>query len=220
MFEFITENLLVLGVIAGVLQVIGYWLYITDDHIEPNPVTWFMFAYGTALLTLLEWDTDATIPELILPAVCSVLAVYVSYQCWKKARLITPSMWWPRDWWPDDIVERWSFISDIIITVAYVFAWWLAAYAFISTEHKELAVFLFLFLSNLSTFPSFYPIIKSTYLAPEKEAALPWFTWAAAYALLGVITYATQGNFWNILMFYPVSNAVLHGVVGILAAKR
>ncbi len=220
MIEIITNNLLIFGLIAGGLQLLGYIFYIFDEDIDPNPVTWFMFAYGTALLTILEWDKDATFAELILPLVCSVLAIYVSAICWIKVRKGNPSQWWPRDWWPEEKWERWSFTSDIIITIAYIFAWALAVSAFISTNHKELAVFMFLFLSNLSTFPSFYPILKTTFQNPEREAALPWFIWSLAYLTLGLVTYSTQGDFWHILMFYPISNAFLHALVGVLAARR
>jgi len=220
MLEFLSEHILLLGVIAGLLQLLGYIFYIFNEDIDPNPVTWFMFAYGTGLLTILEWDKDATFPELILPTVCSVLAIYVSYRCWKTARRLDPHRWWPRDWWPEDIWERWSFISDIFITFAYIAAWGLAISTLISGESKEVAVFMFLFLSNLSTFPSFYPILKTTYQKPEREAALPWFVWTLAYAVLGLVTYAAQGELWHILMFYPLSNVFLHGLVAVLAARR
>ncbi len=221
MTELLTiDNLLFWGIIAGLLQVVGYWIYIADDKIDPNPVTWFMFAYGTGLLTILEWDKDASVPELILPAVCSVLSIYVSFRCWKKARAMNPKAWWPRDWWPEDTWERWSFISDIIITIGYVVAWVLATYAIISTDHKAIAVFVFLLLSNLSTIPSFYPILRTTYLYPEREVASPWIIWTLAYVILTFITYETQGTFWHILMLYPVINVVLHGVLAVLAGRR
>ena len=48
--------MLYLGLLAGLLQLVGYLLYVRDEEIEPNPVTWLMFAYGTMLLTVLEWD--------------------------------------------------------------------------------------------------------------------------------------------------------------------
>jgi hypothetical protein len=219
MIDILSEHILLIGIIAGLLQLLGYAFYILNDDIDPNPITWFMFAYGTGLLTILEWDKDATLPELILPTICSILAIYVSYRCWKTARKIDPMRWWPRDWWPDDVWERWSFISDIFITCAYIAAWGLTISTLISSESKELAVFMFLFLSNLSTFPSFYPILKTTYENPEREAALPWFIWTLAYAALGIVTYIAQGEFWTILMFYPLSNVLLHGLVAVFAAR-
>jgi hypothetical protein len=212
-----TEIIITLGVLAGTLQVIGYLLYITDEKIDPNPVTWFMFAYGTGILALLEWDSDATWPELFLPIACAVFAIYVSFRCWRKARVLDPSRWWPKDWSPEDKWERWSFISDITITVGYVLAWALATWAILTPEYREFAVLAFLFLSNVSTFPSFYPLLRETYLYPHKENWKPWATWSLAYTVLGIVTYASHIEIWYSLMFYPVANAFLHGLTGWLA---
>ncbi|MBY0538156.1 hypothetical protein K2P47_02015 [Patescibacteria group bacterium] len=214
--------LLLLGIIAGILQVVGYLIYILHEDIDPNPVTWFMFAYGTAILTILEWDTDATFPELILPSVCAVFAIIVSYRCWVRARKNDPTNWWPEDWWPNDKYDKFSFVSDIVITIGYVSIWFLILFGNLEIETKETFVVLFLFLSNLSTFPAFYPILRTTYNSDYTEAASPWFIWALAYALLGIVTFITHDALWHPLMFYPLSNAFLHALVGIFAlrAKR
>jgi hypothetical protein len=212
--------LLIGGIIAGLLQLLGYILYIRNEDIDPEPVTWFMFAYGTLILAVLEWDANATIAELILPTVCGTLAIYVSYRCWKKARHLNPQKWWPEDWWPEDYLDRISFIGDIAITVAYIAAWIFAGMAFLNTETRELAVLAFLFLSNLSTFPSFFPILHSTWKNPEREFWQPWIIWSLAYALLAWVTWSTHSEFWHALMFYPVSNALLHAIVGILSLRR
>ncbi len=212
-----------LGILAGFFQILGYFFYIKDENIDPNPVTWFMFAYGTGILTLLEWDMGATLAELFLPIACSVLSIYVSWRCWKKARSIDPNKWWPEDWWPEDFWEKGSFVSDIIITIGYITAWALAAWSLLTPEYREIAVISFLILSNLSTFPSFYPLLKQTSLEPHKEHWLPWATWTLAYGILAVVTYLIQNEFWHILMFYPLSNVFLHGLTAWLArpgAKR
>ena len=211
------DSIFLLGVLAGGLQVLGYILYIRDDSIDPNPVTWFMFAYGTGILALLEWDSNASWPELFLPIACSVFAIYVSYKCWKKARSINPLRWWPEDWWPEDKWEKWSFISDIAITIGYILAWSLATWAILSPEHKEVSVLCFLFLSNLSTFPSFYPLLKETYYKPQKENWKPWFVWTLAYGVLAIVTYKSHSTFSYSLMMYPVTNIFLHGLTAWLA---
>jgi hypothetical protein len=211
------DSLLMFGIVAGLLQLLGYILYLSIQNIDPNPVTWFMFAYGTAILTVLEWDAHATLPELILPTVCAVLAVVVSFRCWTKARRLDPTRWWPEDWWPEDKWERWSFVSDILITIGYVSAWILVAASLLPEAYMYIAVLTFLFLSNLSTFPSFYPLLRETYIHPHKEHWAPWAVWALAYAILGFVTYSTHGDIFHPLMFYPVSNAVMHGLVAFLS---
>jgi hypothetical protein len=178
-----------------------------------------MFAYGTLILAILEWDIQATFAELILPTVCGLLSIVVSVKCWKKAREINPNRWWPEDWWPEDYWDRFSFAGDLIITAGYMAAWVLATFAVLSSDGREWVVVAFLFLSNLSTFPAFYPIFHSTYDNPEREHWLPWTIWAVAYAILGLVTYLTHNEFWHALMFYPLSNAFLHAIVAILAVR-
>lgn len=214
-----TEIIFTLGIFAGLLQVLGYVLYVRDEEIDPNPVTWFMFAYGTGILALLEWDTDATWPELFLPITCAAFSIYVSYRCWKKARKRDPSRWWPEDWWPEDKWEQGSFVSDVFITIGYIAAWALATFALLTPEYREYSVLAFLFLSNLSTFPSFYPLLRQTYYNPETENWLPWTIWTIAYACLGIVTFYSQGEFWHPLMFYPLSNVFLHGLVAVFARR-
>jgi len=212
--------LLMGGIIAGLLQLLGYIFYIRNEDIDPEPVTWFMFAYGTLILAVLEWDANATFAELILPTVCGTLAIYVAYRCWKKARKSNPTKWWPEDWWPEDFYDRLSLISDLLITLLYIAAWILAGMAFLDQDTREVAVLAFLFLSNLSTFPSFYPILHSTWKNPKREHWLPWLIWAVAYAVLAAVTYATHESFWHPLMFYPVSNVVMHTLVSVLALRK
>lgn len=218
------DYLLIIGVLAGIVQIIGYGIYIYLDHtyetIDPNPITWFMFAYGTFVLAILEWDSEATYAELIVPVVCSVGAIWVAWRCWQKARRHNPSSWWPNDWWPNDPWERGSFISDIVITIAYIGAWILASATLLTEEGRMWAVLIFLLLSNLSTFPQFWPIFSTTYKNPRREHWLPWFVWTVAYGLLGIVTYLTHGTFWHVLMFYPASNFILHAVVGIISLKK
>lgn len=212
------DVLLFLGVMAGLLQLAGYLVYISDEHIDPNPVTWFMFAYGTAILTVLEWDSAAHIPELILPTVCAFFAIFVSGRCWIRARRVDPKKWWPEDWWPEDKIEQLSFISDGLITVGYIGIWILVAYGAVSAETKTTGVFLFLLLSNISTFPAFYPIINQTYKNPEREKKLPWIIWTLAYLVLAYVTYKIHNEFWNILMLYPISSALLHALTAVAVA--
>lgn len=216
---FFFEQILLWGLAAGLLQAIGYVLYIRNQDIDPNPVTWFMFAYGTAILTVLEWDTGASWALLALPAVCALLSIYVSFRCWKQARLRDPSKWWPEDWWPEDRTEQLSFVSDMLITIAYIAAWGLAASALLSETYRTFAALSFLFLSNLSTFPAFYPLLRETWLDPTKEHWLPWAVWSLAYGALLIATLLETGTFWHSHVFYPASNLFLHALVGIVALR-
>ncbi len=217
----------ILAILAGILQLLGYVAYVRIEQIDPEPVTWFMFAYGTGLLTILEFDANADLSLLVLPITCALLAIWISFRCWKKARIQNPSKWWPEDWWPEDTLDKGSFVADIFITLGYIGAWALATFALLSEGNREIAVLAFLLLSNISTIPSFIPILQSTYQNPEREHWLPWVIWSVAYTLLGVATFAKTG-FWDTewiilphaLLMYPLINAPLHALVGILALKQ
>ncbi|HWO07222.1 MAG TPA: hypothetical protein VNM40_01405 [Candidatus Paceibacterota bacterium] len=198
-----------LGIAAGTLQILGYALYIYQSNrreLEPNPAAWLMFAYGTALLTALELDLDAELHLLILPAVCSLLSVYVALLCWKRGTLT----------WPEDTADRLAFIADIILTIAYIGAWALRAQGSISEEAREFATFAFLLCSNATTFTAFSPLLRDAYLHPNRERSLAWTIWTLAYVTLGVATVWEHG--WHsVLLVYPISNAVLHFSVAWLA---
>jgi hypothetical protein len=211
------DTLFIMGALAGLLQVLGYIVYISDGRIDPNPVTWFMFAYGTALLTVLEWDSDAFWPELFLPIVCSLLSMYVCYRCWKRARKLDATRWWPRDWWPEDRWEQSAFVSDIIISVLYVASWVVADIDILSEELRNSAVLAFLILANLSTIPAFYPLLKGVIKDNGKERMLPWAIWTVSYSLLAFVTYASHGTVMTVLLLYPLINVFLHGWVFLIA---
>lgn len=199
-----------LGMLAAAIQAWAYVLYIRDDNIDPNPTTWFMFAYGTGLLAIMAWQTSATIAELILPTICSIFSIYISARCWWRAVKADPTRLWPRGWWPDDFWEKVSFVLDIIITLIYVTASVLGESSILTKEQRYWAVLVSLFLSNVSTFIQFYPILRETYLHPDRENSKPWAVWAGAYGTLAMVTYMQHGEIWHHLMFYPLSSCFLH----------
>ncbi|HRO12257.1 ATP-binding protein, partial [Amaricoccus sp.] len=213
------QMMLTFGLLAGFLQLVGYLLYIRDEEIEPNPVTWLMFAYGTALLTFLEWDREASAAELALPVVCSSMALFVAGRCWWRARRQDPSRYWPREWWPEDWRDRASFQADLVLTGLYLAAAALAYSRWIDEEARGFAVVIFLIAANLTTLTAFFPLLRNVVADPSHERPLPWAIWASAYALLGATTFAIQGEIWSELMLYPLLNMVLHGSVALLARR-
>lgn len=198
-----------LGLIAGALQVLGYVVYIRKSlrrELEPNSAAWLMFAYGTALLTALELDLGASIHLLLLPTICATLSVYVAYICWRRGTL----------GWPEDSADRFAFIADIMLTIAYLGAWWLSASGSISDEWRGIAVVGFLVLSNLTTLTAFSPLLRDAYLNPHRERSGAWVIWTLAYATLGIATFSEYGLI-SALMLYPFLNTLLHGSVAWLA---
>ncbi len=198
-----------LGVGAAFLQVGGYLLYIRQsvrNELDPNPATWLMFAYGTTLLTILELDLGAGFELLFLPVTCSVLGVYVAYLCWKKGTL----------GWPKHSADRTAFGADIVLTFGYIGAWWLSLSGSISDDMRGASTLAFLIFSNLTTVTAFAPLLRDAYLNPKNERSQAWVVWTGAYVLLAIATFQTHGMVTP-LMVYPVTSAVLHGLVAWLA---
>lgn len=206
------EGILVLGFISALLQITGYYLYITKtrrDDISPNPTTWIIFAFDTTLLTVLEFVAGATLPLLILPSACALGSLYVAWLVRKAGRLH----------WPKDRVEAYILSIGIFIAVSYTVAFTLWHFEIVPDSWLYFVSIVFLFLSNINTFVAFVPIIREVYADPFHEHAFPWAVWTTAYALLGVITYIEIG--WvssNLILYaYPISCVILHGCIAVLA---
>ncbi len=240
------------GLAAGLTQLVGYQTYyflvVRKEGKEAEPLTWFMFAYGTAVLLVLEFDTMVSeaasdwtwlhVGEvLFLPLVCSSGAIFVAYTIWRMHYNDTKRRWlkeWTVDW---KTVNGFAFGVDLVLTVLYTSLWIVATFFVVSGWWYEALVLFFLAASNATTFPNFVPILQKAWKKPEEEDARPWFIWGAAYTLLLVPTYS-YGNddvmwpaswwlgdwelsFWTFLalMSYPAINAVMHTLMGIFAAR-
>ncbi len=198
-----------LGIIAGLLQALGYLLYITKslkDEVEPNPTTWLMFAYGTTLLTVLECNSSAGWEVLILPVTCAVMGVVVAVICALRGTLK----------YPEERADKLSFGFDIVLTILYVLAWYFRKSGMLTDHETQIAIMVFLIASNAGAFTAFTPILRETYRNPAHEHFAPWVVWTLAYVSLGAATYLEHGM-WSDLMLYPVINAPLHAAVAWLS---
>ncbi len=209
------SGLLILGLLAGIVQVFGYVLYIkkAQKHdIDPHPITWLIFAFDTALLTFLEFAAGASLALLFLPVLCSIGACYVALLIYKDGKIS----------WPSDRLDKYILSVGIFIAVSYCSLFVLEQAGFIPASYTLFAAYLFLILSNLNTFVAFVPILKEVRAFPETEHAGPWMVWAGAYFLLLLATFIEVGVRVEgfLLYLYPVSSMFLHGAVGVLALDR
>ena len=100
-----------LAILAALLQALGYVLYarlFLKKVIRPNAASSFMFAYGTALLVLLEYGDGASWPMLALPATCAFMSVVIALLCLRKGATE-----------PVDKVEATAFSADVWLTVLW-----------------------------------------------------------------------------------------------------
>lgn len=198
-------DVLQFGIFAALLQTAGYAFYgskVLTRDIRPNAISWLMFAYGTTLLLVVEWDRDASFALLALPAACAALSIIVAFHALRNADV----------WWPRNFSERFSFGLDIVLTIVYLATWGFITWGLISEADKNLAEVVILFCWNIGVFTAFFPLLRQVYRHPHTEHAMPWLTWTFAYALLCFVTFAEVGEF-NELMLYPLSNAAVHGFI-------
>jgi len=197
------------AVLSGVLQIAAYSVYYAKSRthrITPNPTSWLMWSYGTLFVLILEFDRDAPLQILLLPAACALSSLAIAFLCWRSGTLR----------WPELLTDKAALSSDIALTFAYAGAWFLLAHELLSPEGREAAVILILVFTTLSTFVTFIPMVHHTWDHPEEEHWLPWVMWTIAYGLLGVTT--LMADHWTPeLMLYPINCMLLHGAVAYLS---
>lgn len=198
-----------LGILAALLQVAGYAFYgakILKRDIRPNAISWLMFAYGTTLLLIVEWDRDASFALLALPIACSISSILVAVYALRKMRIV----------WPDHFLESFSFGVDLFLTVVYASTWVLLLMDAIDETQKSLAEIIILVCWNIGIFTSFFPLLRQVYHHPLTEHPTPWFIWSLAYMFLTVATYIEIG--FNELILYPLLNVGIHGFIALHTA--
>ena len=193
-----------LAITAALLQALGYALYarlFLKKAIRPNAASSFMFAYGTALLVLLEFSDGAGWPMLALPATCATLSIVIALLCLRKGATE-----------PVDKVEATAFSADV---------WLTALWAAIAFGYGDISPFSagFLLAGNFTTLTAFFPVLRSTWRTPERERPEPWLVWTAAYSLLTVVTILADQGRHPALLAYPLLSVALHGSIALLSLR-
>ena len=199
------EGLLLASAAASILQAFGYLAYVTQvlkKEIRPNAASWTMFAYGTTLLVLLEWERDANVFLLAFPMICAFCSVCVAIYCWRRGGGL----------WPRHAVDRSSFVLDLMITAAYIAGWVLLTTGDISHGQKSQIDLGLLVCWNIGVLTAFFPLLREVYHHPHSERSFPWMIWTVAYGLLAIVTIASEGEV-NELALYPMINMIVHGFV-------
>jgi len=193
-----------LAILAALLQALGYVLYarlFLKKVIRPNAASSFMFAYGTALLVLLEYGDGASWVMLALPATCAFMSIFIALLCLRKGA--TERV---------DKVEATAFSADVWLTIL----WAALAFGYGSIDTFSTG---FLLAGNVTTLTAFFPVLRSTWKTPERECPEPWLVWTAAYGVLALVTTLADQGQHPALMVYPLLSMVLHGLVAIMSLR-
>jgi hypothetical protein len=194
----------VLGLVAAGLQALGYALYVglfLRKRIRPNAASSFMFAYGTALLVLLEWKDGARWEILALPVTCSLASIGVAMLCLRKGATE-----------PVDRIEATAFFADVWLTVL----WAMIAFGYGNVDPFSAG---FLLAGNVTTLTAFFPVLRSTWLTPHREQPWPWAVWTLAYGVMAAVTLLADRGAHPMLLVYPLLSVALHGSVAVMSLR-
>ena len=183
---------LVLSVVASLSQVLGYWIYflkIREKKIKPNTASWSIWAFSAVLESVSYIFVTGDWVKNLLPIACALSAISLFLYCFKYGHFERLSG-----------LDRSLVVADLFI----ILVWFL-------TQSPIYANILLV----ITAVVSFVPIIRTTWINPKGENATPWFVWTVAYCLLTVLV-VVRWEKWEDLV-YPLTFAVLHGIIGIFA---
>lgn len=194
-----------IGIAAGVLQGCAYIVYILQmvrAECRPNGMSWVMWAYGTAVLLVIEVRLGAPLSVLVLPAICLACSITIAVHAYWRGVALAPTR------------LDWGVLGlDVMLTVAYV------ALVLKEAHPAETAALglVFVALTGATSLTSTWPILCSTWREPSHERPLAWFIWSAAYGMLALAV-MLEGLSWHYLV-YPTLCQALHVVIGVFAME-
>lgn len=190
---------LALGLLAGLVQLAGYWQYnrimSQDRNHVPNASSWFMWGVGGALELWLyrglvhEQGGAFLQSKEILPLMCAV-GVMLTF-----------------------IHVAWRHGLRLKLRDAKVITWDLVASAIYAVTGNPYVSNVFL---GIDIAISFRPILTSVKEDPLSEDPRPWLTWTIGYGLLSLAVLTSWQNWYELI--YPVTCFVLHARVWRLAS--
>ncbi len=183
----------VLGVLAGVIQVVGYCLYyipLYKGKTKPNIAIWAVWSFGTLIGFLSFRGMTHDWAKSFLPMLCNLSCICIFLYALINKRF--------------DPITALEKKVGIIYIVAALVATQTATYGNL--------------VQQVGTLTSFIPYIISVRKKPELERPLPWLVWSLAYATLLTVC-LLKFEHWQELV-YPINCMILHGTIGILALKK
>jgi hypothetical protein len=182
----------VLPVTASLIHITGFILYNVQTKLgksDPNPVSWFLWAF-LATLNALSFsamnDPVAALQFFAGSVGCVVTFFYV---------LFIGRFKWPtrREW------------LTLAVGIISILLWW----NFNATAASMVIALIILY--------SFWPTIGGVWESPFKEKPDAWYLWTIAFFITAVNTYLYKGGF-TLSLVVPLVGIVGHGVVAVLSS--
>lgn len=181
------------GVMAGVIQLVGYAVYVRLSNGHANTGTWLIWTLSAGVdLVSYDFITNSDLSKNILPAACATACVMTFTFLLVKGRFAKP-----------DKTDCGMITADSAISIV----WWLDVVTGITAN----------LLLQATTLASALPMIRGLITGKEQERLLPWMLWTSAYIIhTGAVLLSLKH--WSELV-YPIVNVIMHGTVLVVAYK-
>lgn len=199
----------ILGIVAAVLQVGGYYTYYRlslSGHIKPNAASWLIWFYGNAIVCISYLSIGEISLADLLPIVCAISNIVIVVALWRKKFFA-----------PIEPYEKKVIASDIGITLLWLFLEYSRFGSLFERSVQVPVVLVIHLLLLLSACISFIPVIKDTLSDTCAEDKRPWIVWSLAY-FIWLVAEILTGFSWNVV--YPGLYLVLHSTVFIILLSR
>jgi len=186
----------ILGISAGIIQVIGYYFYskqVIKNTSTPNSVSWTLWTFGTVVNLYSFASISHDWVKTFLPTV-STIAFLITY----AIALSKGKFSWPKK------IDLISFFVGLFALVI----WWQYNSAAWSNVILQASV-------SISFIPTFRGVLKN----PNIEKPIPWFLWGSAY-VVSFITICLRWNNEPLELVYPINCFFLHSAVGVLSLRK
>lgn len=189
-----SKYLVVLPILAALTHLAGYVLYNVQAKLgssEPNPVSWFLWAFLATLngLTFTAMNDPIAALQFLAGSIgCITTFLYVLFI--GKFRLPKPMEW-----------------AMFIVGVLAIVIW--------KVSSPEIANIVL----AIAIAWSFIPTIIGVWKDPRKELATAWWYWTTAFAMTAVYIAVTKG-WWTPSLIMPVLLLLCHGIVPFLASNK
>ena len=205
------------ALVASVLQLLGYIVYMLKTDITPEPLSWFMWGSTTWIIAIIEADTMIQVHQewqfvpfgqrslLVLPILCGCMSAIIAFRCWKRGKIS----------WPREFQNKLALTLSFSIVCIYILGWLFLRMEVIEHGTREYFAIILLVLLSLVTITEFSPIVRNTVKNPGDEKSIPWIIWTVAYLLLLIATGWETG--FSYLLVYPMINILLHSSMGWLS---
>lgn len=199
----------ILGIVAAVLQIIGYYTYYRlsiSGHIRPNAASWLIWFYGNAIVCISYLSIGTISLADLLPIVCAISNIVIVVALWQKKFFA-----------PIEPYEKKVIASDVGITLIWLFLEYSRFGTLFEGTVGVPVVLVVHLLLLLSACISFIPVIKDTLSDTCAEDKRPWIIWSLAY-LVWLGAEILTGFSWNVV--YPGLYLILHSTVFIILLSR